>query len=336
MAHVNLKMLAEYTGLSVTTVSRALKDGDDVKQPTKDKVKAAAKKLGYVPNIQGLSLRTGINYNICAILPMIKPGDFIGDVGSLALISGLTAGLENTPYKLTVLPMISGQDPLDPVKLAVEGNLAGGIIMSLTKTNDERVIYLKENNIPFVTFGQTELSINHSFVDVDNKDLGYRAAKYLYEKGCSKIKMISSSTIYTYVWHKYYGVKHASMEFSKNFSMDEDLIIDTDVPNYRDYAKELCSSKDAPDGIICGSEISALGIIAGAQDAGRVIGKDFHVICIETSELPNFFMPPIPGLRQDFHSVGVKLSKYIVKQIEGEAPENLQYIEKATFFPRNL
>ena len=52
MAHVNLKMLAEYTGLSVTTVSRALKDGDDVKQPTKDKVKAAAKKLGYVPNIQ--------------------------------------------------------------------------------------------------------------------------------------------------------------------------------------------------------------------------------------------------------------------------------------------
>ena len=57
---VTLKTIAEYTGLSVTTVSRALKDGDDVKQPTIDFVKAAAKKLGYAPNLQGLSFKTGI------------------------------------------------------------------------------------------------------------------------------------------------------------------------------------------------------------------------------------------------------------------------------------
>lgn len=53
---VTLKTIAEYTGLSVTTVSRALKDGDDVKQPTIDKVKAAAKYV-YAPNLQGLSLK---------------------------------------------------------------------------------------------------------------------------------------------------------------------------------------------------------------------------------------------------------------------------------------
>ena len=87
---VTLKTIAEYTGLSVTTVSRALKDGDDVKQPTIDKVKAAAKKLGYAPNLQGLSLKTGINYNLVAVLPMLKSGDIVGDVGSLPLISGLT------------------------------------------------------------------------------------------------------------------------------------------------------------------------------------------------------------------------------------------------------
>jgi len=334
MAHVNLKMLAEYTGLSVTTVSRALKDGDDVKQPTKDRVKAAAKKLGYVPNIQGLSLRTGINYNICAILPMVKAGDLVGDVGSLSLISGLTAGLHNTPYNLTVLPLVAGQDPMEPVKLAVEGNLAGGIIMNLLKPQDERVIYLKEKNIPFITFGQTEMSITHSYVDVDNRDIGYRAAKYLFEKGCRNIRMLSSAPEYTYVWHKFYGVKHAAMEYSVDFSMEENVILDTTVNDYREFAKKICKDKNCPDGIICGSEISAMGIIAGAQDAGRKIGQDFHVICIECSDLPHFFMPPIPGLRQDFHSVGLMLSKYLVKQIEGEAPEKLQYLEKATFYPR--
>ena len=109
---VTLKTIAEYTGLSVTTVSRALKDGDDVKQPTIDKVKAAAKKLGYAPNLQGLSLKTGINYNLVAVLPMLKSGDIVGDVASLPLTPGLTSGLLPTPSTLSVAPTPALPDPL--------------------------------------------------------------------------------------------------------------------------------------------------------------------------------------------------------------------------------
>lgn len=54
---VTLKTIAEYTGLSVTTVSRALKDGDDVKQPTIDKVKAAAKKIRLCTKSSGAELK---------------------------------------------------------------------------------------------------------------------------------------------------------------------------------------------------------------------------------------------------------------------------------------
>ncbi|HHY0495262.1 LacI family DNA-binding transcriptional regulator [Vibrio parahaemolyticus] len=334
MSKATLKTIAEYTGLSVTTVSRALKDGDDVKQPTKEKVKAAAEKLGYRPNLSGLGLRTGINYNICAILPVTKPGDIVGDVGTLALISGLTAGLEGTPFHLTVLPLEPEQDPLEPVKYAVENNLAGGIIFNLTQTQDERVTYLHEQKIPFVTFGQTEMSVEHSFVDIDNYDIGYRAASYLYSKGRKNIRLVSSSHIYTYCWHKFYGVKRASMEYGTNFSKDTDIIFDTEVKNYRTYAKEMMESDVAPDGIICGSEISACGMIAGVQDAGKVIGKDVDIIAVETCDLPSFFTPPIPGLRQDMHSVGKKLSSFIVKCVEGTDATKLQYIEKTTLHER--
>ncbi|ELC3206682.1 LacI family DNA-binding transcriptional regulator [Vibrio parahaemolyticus] len=334
MSKATLKTIAEYTGLSVTTVSRALKDGDDVKQPTKDKVKAAAEKLGYRPNLSGLGLRTGINYNICAILPVTKPGDIVGDVGTLALISGLTAGLEGTPFHLTVLPLEPGQDPLEPVKYAVENNLAGGIIFNLTQTQDERVTYLHEQNIPFVTFGQTEMSVEHAFVDIDNYDIGYRAASYLYSKGRKNIRLVSSSHVYTYSWHKFYGVKRASMEYGADFSKDTDIIFDTEVKNYRTYAKEMMESDFAPDGIICGSEISACGMIAGVQDAGKVIGKDVDIIAVETCDLPSFFTPPIPGLRQDMHSVGKKLSSFIVKCVEGADETKLQYIEKTTLHER--
>jgi LacI family transcriptional regulator len=336
MAKATLKTIADYTGLSVTTVSRALKDGDDVKQPTKEIVKAAAEKLGYRPNLSGLGLRTGINYNICAILPVTKPGDIVGDVGTLALIEGLTAGLANTPYNLTVLPLEPDKDALEPVKYAVENNLAGGIIFNLTQTRDERVTYLKEQNIPFVSFGQTEMATEHPFVDIDNYDVGYRAASYLYNKNRSNIRMISSSQIYTFAWHKYFGVKRASMEHGRAFDKERDIIYDTDVTNYREFSRELFSSADRPDGIICGSEISSCGIIAGAQDAGLVIGKDVDVVTIETCDLPSFFVPPIPGFRQDLHTVGRKLSSFLVKNIENENIDvsELQSNELTTFHDR--
>ena len=146
------------------------------------------------------------------------------------MIAGLTAGLEGTPFHLTVLPLEPDQDPLEPVKYAVENNLAGGIIFNLTLTQDERVTYLHEQGIPFVTFGQTEMSIEHAYVDIDNYDIGYRAANYSSDKGCERIRLLSSSQVYTYAWHKYYGVKRASMEHGIKFSKDNDIIFDTSPP----------------------------------------------------------------------------------------------------------
>lgn len=332
---VTLKTIAEYTGLSVTTVSRALKDGDDVKQPTIDKVKAAAKKLGYAPNIQGLILKTGINYNLVAVLPMLNYGDIIGDVGCIPLISGLTSGLEGTPFNLSIVPLMPGHDPLEPVKYAVESKLAGGIIINATKTRDDRVTYLQEKKFPFITFGQTEISVEHAYADIDNYDIGYRAASYLYDKGCRKIVMLSSSADYTYACHKFFGVKRAAMEFGAVFNQERDVIYDhTLSTNYRKLIYDLMSKEDHPDGIFCGSEISALGCIAGISDAGLTVNKDVFVINVETSELPLFFTPPVPGLRQNLHSIGKILSKYLIKLIKGEDPKNLQYVEKATFYPR--
>ncbi len=334
MSKATLKTLAEYTGLSVTTVSRALKDGDDVKQVTKDKVKAAAKKLGYRPNLSGVGLRTGLNYNVCAILPVDKPGEIVGDVGTLELIGGLTAGLQGTPFHLTVLPMEPDKDPMEPVRYAVENNLCGGIIFSLTQTRDERVSYLTDQNVPFVTFGQTEMSIEHAYVDVDNYDAAYRAATFLYERQRKNIRLLSSANIYTYSWHKYYGARRAALEHGFGFEFDDNVIFDTDVQNYRTLGHELMQGNNSPDGIICGSEISTCGILAGVQDAGRKIGRDVDIVTIETCDLPSFFMPPPPGFRQNFHFVGSKLSEFIIKRIHGEDIKKLQVVDKMAFHAR--
>lgn len=333
MAHTTLKTIAEYTGLSVTTVSRALKNGDDVKEPTKEKVREAAHKLSYAPNLQGLGLRTGRNYSICCVIPMMKKDDIVGDVGSLSLLSGITQGLENTPYHMSVIPVEAKQDALEPIKYVVESNLAGGIIFNLTRPNDPRVTYLHEKHFPFISFGQTEMSVEHAFVDIDNYDAGFKAAEYLFKQGCKRIRMVTAVKDYTYVWHKYYGVKRAAMEFGFDFD-DDCLIYDSNAKDYRAFARKIFSEKEYPDGIFCGSAISALGFIAGAADNNLIVGKDIKIICLETCDLASQFLPPVPGLRQNLMEVGIKLSQSLLKLIEGEDPKKLQIIDKVSFIDR--
>lgn len=334
---VTLKTIAEYTKLSVTTVSRALKDGDDVKQPTIDRVKAAAKKLGYAPNLQGLSLKTGINYNLAVVIPMQNGNDSSCDINTLPLLSGLTAGLAKTPYTLSVIPSLPDQDPLDPVKYAVERRLAGGIIICNTKTRDERVTYLQEQKFPFITFGQTEMSTSHAFADEDNYDTGYRAASYLFQKGCKHIIMLSSSDEYTQACHKYYGMKRAAMEYGINFDRENDIINDLSIKtDYRNFFYNLMTKEEHPDGIFCNSEISSLGCVSGITDAGLVVNKDVYVISSETSNLPAFYIPPVSGLRMDLYEIGTVLSSNLIKLIEGEDPSKLQFLKKATFCSRQF
>lgn len=106
------------------------------------------------------------------------------------------------------------------------------------------------------------------------------------------------------------------------------------ICNYRKYFFELFKKDKHPDGVFCGSEISSLGCLAALNDLGIKVNQDVFVINIETCDLPSFYLPPIPGLRQNFHSIGTVLSKYLVKLIEGEDAKKLQYIEKATFYAR--
>ena len=67
-ARLNLKSLARHLDLSITTVSRALRNGPEVRKETIERVQKAAAELGYVRDVGGLTLRTGLSYSICVLM----------------------------------------------------------------------------------------------------------------------------------------------------------------------------------------------------------------------------------------------------------------------------
>ena len=83
-----------------------------------------------------------------------------------------------------------------------------------------------------------------------------------------------------------------------------------------------------PDGIYCGTEITALGCYSGIIDAGLKINRDVHVICTEFSDLPTFFSPPLSGIRLNNYQTGLKLGNAVLKQVESKNEQKTQLILK--------
>lgn len=330
-----LKTVADHLGLSVTTVSRALKEGEEVKPETIALVKKAAAELGYRPNTSGIGLKTGKTYVIAMIMPVIKPGEIVGDVGTLPLIEGLTAALADTPYHLSIIPRRPEQDDLEPVKYVVERGLADGLIMNITRSQDERVKYLNAQSVPFVTFGRTELSIQHPYYDIDNSDFSYRAADFMIRRGRKHLVMLTPPKEFLYSWHRRLGFKRALQEHGLAFEEQRQIVTEGNAVDYRELSQRLAHCEWQPDGYICGTEVSAMGIMAGLHDAGIDVGRDCDVITMETSPLPEYFRIPISGFHQDMHHIGRELCRLLLSHIEERKPvEQLQVIETAEFINR--
>jgi LacI family transcriptional regulator len=145
----NLRQIAIALDLSVTTVSRALKDGPEVHPDTITRVKAAAQSAGYVPNLHGRALRTGQTRTLTAILPM-ETRDYLSDISKLPLIEGMTLAARETDYSLTIFSATPDEDPQDNLAKVLHSGIADGVVITRMLAADPRIAFLRRHTVHHV------------------------------------------------------------------------------------------------------------------------------------------------------------------------------------------
>jgi LacI family transcriptional regulator len=315
-ARPTLRTIAELTGLGVTTVSRALKDGPELSALTKQRVRNIANELGYLPHRAGVRLKTGKTFVISFVL---NQADDMGDYAK-CLIMGISEGLRGTHYHLQVLPQTLDQDPMMPVRYIVETAAADGLILTHTEPQDMRVKLMLERGFPFITFGQTELASQHPFIDTANYDFAYRATKTLIERGRRRIMFLSPPSEFTYAGHQRGGYMRALYEAGGAAMIPNGIHLYTSPELLRVYARQVGNAGAAPDGVVCGSEAQALGLMLGFQDAGLTIGEDIEIAVKKTSRILDLVRFPILQFSEDLTGIGRDLAHYLLRHIDRAAP----------------
>ncbi len=248
-------------------------------------------------------------------MPLCGKDEIDKNIGKLNFISGIISTFNSTPYHLTIVPLLMGEDPLEKVKYVVESDLAGSLILVNTTLQDRCVAYLNDKNFPFVTYGQTEMGINHPYVDLDNYEIGYKAANYLFKNGCKNIRFFITDMLRTSCCHRFYGARRAAMEYGIEFS-EKDTIESTFIDkNTRKMVSDLMENEN-PDGIFFSCDLGALTGITAIKDVNPDLLDTIKIITCEASYLHVLFSHKIAAIRTALDTVGKKIGEFVMSAMK--------------------
>lgn len=323
-----LKTLAQHLGISITTASRALKDGPEVNAETIRRVKAAALELGYRQGRSGVQLRTGRTLAVTALIGD-RGGHHLGDTWPSSLVQGMLPILSAADYTLIEMPRGPGRAPLSLVQRVVEDGLVDGVVLDQTSPDDERVRYLQDNKFPFVTFGRTELPHAHAYLDVENEGAAHLATMHLARRNHRRIAFLEEAPIYTYSRDRYEGYRRGLVEAGLPF--DAGLVRQGPVSAEaaRTFAEAMMRRSDAPTAFVSPSEIATLGLLTGLRDAGVDLSA-IEIASRDGTYLTRFLWPSPISFYVSMIDIGRRLAELLLQRIDGGTPESLQEMVDVT------
>ena len=332
MSHrVTLKTIAKHTGLSVTTVSRALTNYSDVASETREKIFAAANELGYYPNQTARQLQKQRSDTIGLILPTYGPR--FNDPYFSELIAGIGDELALYNFDLLLSTRAPGVNEIEAYRHMVEGRRVDGLIVVRTRKQDTRIAYLSGSSFPFVAFGRSDLEIDFPYIDEDGVTGFLELTNYLISLGHRRIAFISPPMDLTFSKYRLNGYLLALQQ--NGIAYQPMYVIQGDLTRRggEDAARKLLELGEPPTAIVAANDLMALSAIYVAHELGLTVGKDISIAGFD--DIPPADILSLTTLRQPIYDIGRQLSEMLVKLILNKSIPEQQILLKPELVIRN-
>lgn len=313
---VTIKDIAKAAKVSVTTVSRALNNYDDVNIETKARIHQIAKDLGYVPNKAAQNLvKTKSNTLAIILSGLEKEGGKDNIV--YQLLAGMYQYAETINYEVALFTTSSAhQKEKSYVRFCREHHIAGAVLNGI-RLDDPYLKELVSSELPCVLIDIHESGENVSAVSIDNVRASEEAVTYLIEKGHTNIAMVNGRKAAQVSMDRLAGYKRALT--NKGMAVNEALIVSGRFlePEAYDVFKALIQTHPEITAVFCASDMMAMGVYRAAKDLGLKIPEDLSVVGFDDVPIAAYASPPLTTVSQDFFLMGYEAGKQLMSMIEG-------------------
>ncbi len=306
---MGIRQLASELNLSIGTVSRALNDRPDVNADTRARVKAAAARLGYVPDQSGRSLRSGRTGIVAAIIPS-RGADANTDSGLLAVLEGARRTLRGRDLDLIVLFRGPDEDPLANLKRFTQRRIADAVIVSATCPNDPRLAYMQAAGIDFVALGRSLGLDDFPAVDFDFESIAAECASVFVRDGHRRLGLACTANTLNYEEILYQSMASAAADCG--LGPDAVALVPMSDGRLAAEGRRALTGPSPVTAVLASHESIAGALYAELAALGLQVGRDVSVVCTFPVIDYRTLTPTLSHFDADLDEVGVALAESLL------------------------
>ena len=308
---ITIKDVAEKTGFSISTISRALKDHSDITEKTKLIVRDAARELGYQPNIFAQNFKNNRSSIIGVLVPDIERGYYS------SIISGMQErAIEQKYFIVTCQSKDSFIDEIKGIQTLIGLNVDGiAIVHSKETSNFIEHNNIIKNNIPLLAIDRELTGLDTHFVSNDQFVAGFMIGEHLAKEGYNNIAIIGGPEHLIMSQQRINGCIAGIRSAGKQIKTENIFYCDLQREREIFVVSELLNKAEKPDAIFCIYDRGAIEIIHYLNQRNVSVPQTVAIAGCGNDFFSQYLCPSLTTVDLSPHKLGELASEILINDI---------------------
>lgn len=308
---VTITQVAEAAGVSIASASRAL-NGMSASPETVDKVRSAARELGYVADARARSLKTGRTMSL---------GYFVADIGNpvyVEMMAAIEAVTTAAGYRLIVATTGGAADTVDLVE-GLERGYVDGVLLSPLRVTDELARAVDRARVPVVVLGRMPDEVDVDVVRPDSARGVRLAVDHLVGMGRSRLAFLNGPSDTTPGEVRLRGFVDA---IARHPRVTGEVVEADDftMAAGREAICDLTRARPLPvDAVVAANDLLAVGAMHCAAEHGVTIPEDLAVVGMDDTALAGMFRPGLTSVNLGSAQRGMLAAELLLARLKDPA-----------------
>ena len=307
---VTIAQIAESTGVSPATVSRALNHPELVSPKTLGRINSSIRNLGYGgPFEQYSAASPDCNGLIMVNLPWLD-NPFYSEIVHGARVAARDAG-----YDMLISWDNITNETVDAFCSMLRRSGAAGVIT--TSPLSAEAIRAVEAYVPLVQCAECRTDVDAPYVTVDDHLVARRATEHLISCGCHRLAIVAGSNDFKYSRERVEGFLETTQEH--DVSVLPGWILQVPDNSYAlaySALTHLFDTGEVPDGIFAVSDTFGAAVVRAAHMTGITIPGDLKVTSVDNAELSTMLTPTLTTVNQPRYRMGYSACRILLDMLD--------------------
>lgn len=315
---ITVRDLAAATGLSIGTISRALKNQDGLSEETRRQVLKAAQDLGYDFG----RLKQGRLRRVAFLLHRQH-----NTLSSSTFYSPVLHGVEEACRKEGIVPSFLAVGPADPLREQLQLH-APDALLCAGFFEAELLAALRATGKPMVLVDMR--APGFASVNADNAGGAWQATRHLIASGRKRIAFLAGSLAHYSISERMRGFRRALFEAKILADPELEAVLPPAADQeqaIRQAVRQLLALPDPPDALLCYNDSTALAAMRCCQDAGLRVPGDISLVGFDDISAAAHAHPPLTTLRIDKEALGIAGVELLLRGPAAEPVEQVLPVE---------